>query len=212
MADMHDGLGDRLVGLLSIAESGSARLEELSEGIAAALYELRLAIDSVQPVEGDVGVVLGNVRHRMRSVFERAGVRFLWNVSALPRMDDLTPERILAIQRILLEVFSNALRHSGARTVAVSAMLVDGAVHITIADDGAGFDPDAAHGGNGLGNLRMRAAQAGGALVLESGVGNGTRVTLSLPLGRAEPPDRPAGGKKEDPYPVPGMSAEPSRA
>jgi len=211
MADMHDGLGSRLVSLLSVAQSGRARPEELSEGIAAALDELRLTVDSVQPVEGDVGVVLGNVRHRMRSVFERAGIRFLWNVSALPRMDDLTPERILAIQRIFLEVFSNALKHSGARSVAVSAARIPGAVRIVIADDGRGFDAVAVRAGNGLGNLQLRARQAGGTLVIESGAG-GTRVTLALPLAEAEPPDLPRTGEKEAQYPVPGISPEPSRA
>ena len=140
MADMHDGMGARLVALLSVAQSGKARHGEISEGIAAALDELRLTVDSVQPVEGDVGVVLGNVRHRMRSVFERAGVQLAWNVSELPRMDDLTPERILAIQRIVLETFSNAIRHAGARSVAVYTLRVPGAVRIVIEDDGRGFD------------------------------------------------------------------------
>lgn len=212
MADMHDGLGARLVSLLSVAQSGRARPEELSEGIAAALDELRLTIDSVQPVEGDVGVVLGNVRHRMRSVFERAGMRFLWNVSTLPRMDDLTPERILAIQRIFLEVFSNALKHSGARSVAVSAARVPGAVQIVIADDGRGFDSLAVRPGNGLANLRLRATQAGGTLIVESNAGKGTRVTLKLPLAEAEPPEPSGRSDEEAPYPIQGMSPEPSRA
>jgi signal transduction histidine kinase len=211
MADMHDGLGARLVSLLSIAQSGKARPDELREGISAALDELRLTVDSVQPVEGDVGVVLGNVRHRMRSVFERAGIKFLWNVSALPRMEDLTPERILAIQRIFLEVFSNAIRHSGARTVAVSAARVPGAVRIVIADDGCGFDTSWVHNGNGLANLRLRAAQAEGTLLVESELGKGTRVTLSLPL-PDQPPDAPGTGAKETGYPVPGISPEPSQA
>jgi signal transduction histidine kinase len=212
MVDMHDGLGSRLVSLLSVAQSGKARPEELSEGIATALDELRLTVDSVQPVEGDVGVVLGNVRHRMRSVFERAGIGFLWNVSALPRMDDLTPDRILAIQRIFLEVFSNALKHAGARTVAVSAARVPGAVQIVIADDGCGFEPGAGQTGNGLANLQLRARQAGGALSVESVVGKGTRVTLSLPLADAEPPDLPGTRQKKGDYPIPGISPAPSKA
>jgi signal transduction histidine kinase len=212
MADMHDGLGSRLVSLLSVAQSGRARVEELSDGIAAALDELRLTVDSVQPVEGDVGVVLGNVRHRMRSVFERAGIRFLWNVSALPRMDDLTPERILAIQRIFLEVFSNALKHSGARSVAVSAARVPSAVQIVIADDGRGFDSEAVRSGNGLGNLQLRARQAGGTLVVESDAGKGTRVTLSLPVDDAEPPDPDNPREQPADYPVLGIPPELSKA
>jgi len=212
MADMHDGLGSRLVSLLSIAQSGKARHGEISEGLAAALDELRLTIDSVQPVKGDVGVVLGNVRHRMRSVFERAGIKFLWNVSALPRMDNLTPERILAIQRIFLEVFSNALKHPGARTVAVSAVRLPGAVQIVIADDGRGFEEGSVCTGNGLANLKLRAAQAGGALALESGPGSGTRVTLTLPLADEQTPGLPGTGQKDPNYPVQGMSPDAASA
>jgi len=213
MADMHDGLGARLVSLLSVAQSGDAKHGEISEGIAAVLDELRLTIDSVQPVEGDVGVVLGNVRHRMRSVFERAGVQLVWNVSELPRMDDLTPERILAIQRIFLETFSNAIRHSGARTVSVFTMRVPGAVRIVIEDDGHGFDPAAERSGTGLGNLRLRAAQAGGTLSVESQAGKGTRVTLSLPVpGEPASAELPNSGQEGGDYPVRGISADATSA
>lgn len=213
MADMHDGLGARLVALLSVAQSGKARHGEISEGIAAALDELRLTVDSVQPVEGDVGVVLGNVRHRMRSVFERAGVQLVWNVSELPRMDDLTPERILAIQRIFLEAFSNAIRHAGARTVSVFTMRVPGAVRIVIEDDGRGFDAGMEQPGTGLHNLQLRAAQAGGTLQVESHAGKGTRVTLSLPLDGEEPPrPLPSTGQRGAPYPIHGISPAPKSA
>lgn len=192
MADMHDGLGARLVGLLSSAQSGRAHARELGEGIAAALDDLRLAVDSLEPVEGDVGVVLANVRHRMRPVLERAGVRLLWSVSELPRMDDLTPARILAIQRILLEVFTNAIKHAAASTVAVFTARVPGAVHIVIEDDGKGFVPGEPGAGHGLHNLELRAKQAGGSLTLESTPAKGTRVTLALPA-----------------YPVQGISTAP---
>lgn len=189
MADMHDGLGARLVSLLSVAQSGNAQHGEITEGLAAALDELRLTVDSVQPVEGDVGVVLGNVRHRMRSVFERSGIKLHWNVTELPRMEDLTPERILAIQRIFLEAFSNAIRHSGARNVSVFTMRMPGVVRIVMEDDGRGFDVAGTHAGLGLHNLQMRAHQAGGALQVESTTGKGTRVTLSLPLDGAPLPE-----------------------
>lgn len=209
MADMHDGLGARLVSLLSVAQSGKAEHGEITEGLAAALDELRLAIDSVQPVEGDVGVVLGNVRHRMRSVFERSGIRLNWYVSELPRMEDLTPERILAIQRIFLEAFSNAIRHSVARTVSVFTARVPGAIRIVIEDDGRGFDAGTAHAGTGLHNLQLRAVQAGGTLQVESKAGKGTRVTLSLPVGGDAPPEPlPNTGQTPENYPVIGIPAD----
>ena len=114
-------------------------------------------------------------------------------------MENLTPERILAVQRIFLEVLSNAIRHAQARTVSVFAMRVPGAVRIVIEDDGCGFDASATQAGTGLANLRTRASQAGGALEVESQHGKGTRVTLSLPF---EGEDRPAAGEAEAPLNV----------
>ncbi len=206
MADMHDGLGSRLVGLLSLAQSGRSDTKELGRGIAAALDELRLAIDALEPVEGDVGVVLGNVRHRMRSVLERAGVRFVWNVGELPPIDDLTPARILAIQRILLEVLTNAIKHAAASTLTVSTERSPGEVKIRIEDDGRGFDAGnvAAHG-RGLENLSLRATQAGGTISVESAAARGTRVTLALPVPGepGEPPARRAQGRLGAPAEIP---------
>jgi signal transduction histidine kinase len=181
MADMHDGLGARLVGLLSQVQSGRAEPRELEEGLAAALEDLRTNIDSLQPVEGDLGVVLGNVRHRMRSVFGNAGVELGWRVGELPRMDDLTPARNLAIQRILLELFTNVLKHSGARRVDVSTQAGAGKASIVIEDDGRGFDVGSRRNGRGLTNLEQRAREAGGTLLIESEPGRGTRATLALP-------------------------------
>jgi hypothetical protein len=181
MADMHDGLGARLVGLLSQVQSGRASSQQLEEGLTAALEELRTTIDSLQPVEGDLGVVLGNVRHRMRTVFDTAGVELGWRVGELPRMDDLTPARNLAIQRILLEVFTNVLKHSGARKVEVSTRAGAGKASIVIEDDGRGFVVGSPVNGHGLRNLQERAREAGGSLVIESAPGQGTRATLALP-------------------------------
>jgi hypothetical protein len=181
MADMHDGLGSRLVGLLSQVQSGKADSRQLEEGLTAALEELRTTIDSLQPVEGDLGVVLGNVRHRMRTVFDTAGVELGWRVGELPRMDNLTPARNLAIQRILLEVFTNVLKHSGARKVEVSTRAGSGKASIVIEDDGRGFVVGSPVNGHGLRNLQERAREAGGSLVIESAPGQGTRATLALP-------------------------------
>jgi signal transduction histidine kinase len=183
MADMHDGLGSRLVGLLSQVQSGRADPRQIEEGLTAALEELRTTIDSLQPVEGDLGVVLGNVRHRMRTVFDTAGVELGWRVGELPRMDDLTPARNLAIQRILLELFTNVLKHSGARKVEVSTRAGAGKASIVIEDDGRGFVVGSPVNGRGLRNLQERAHEAGGTLLIESTPGRGTRATLALPAG-----------------------------
>src|SRR4029077_16357929 len=119
MADMHDGLGSTLVGLLGAVQSGKPTPEEIEGRLLDALQELRLVVDALEPVDDDLGVVLGNVRHRMRSAIEHSGVKFNWQVGELPHVSYLTPHAILAVQRIILEALTNSLRHSQASTVTV---------------------------------------------------------------------------------------------
>jgi nitrate/nitrite-specific signal transduction histidine kinase len=57
-------------------------------------------------------------------------------------------------------------------------------VSVHVEDDGVGFDPAAARG-VGLAGLRDRAAQVGGAVDVASVPGEGTRVTVRVPGGKA---------------------------
>jgi len=182
MADMHDGLGSTLVGLLGSVQSGKPALEEVERRLLDALLELRLAVDALEPMDGDLGVVLGNVRHRMRAAIEDSGVKFHWQVGELPHVSYLTPQAILAVQRIILEALTNALRHSQALAVTVSAQAQDGWLRIQVADDGVGFKEPGASRGRGLDNLRRRAAELGGTLDIQSDHGAGASVILRLPL------------------------------
>ena len=92
------------------------------------------------------------------------------NVSASTRYDDLS-------------LFTNVLKHSGARKVDVFTHAGAGRASIVIEDDGRGFDVAARRNGRGLANLQERAREAGGTLVVESEPGRGTRATLALPAG-----------------------------
>ena len=182
MADMHDGLGSTLVGLLGAVQSGKPTPEEIERRLLDALQELRLVVDALEPMDGDLGVVLGNVRHRMRSAIEHSGVKFNWQVGELPHVSYLTPHAILAVQRIILEALTNSLRHSQASTVTVSAQADDAWLRIQVADDGIGFKELSSSRGRGLDNLRRRAAGLGGTLDIESSRGAGASVILRLPL------------------------------
>ena len=95
--------------------------------------------------------------------------------------------------RLLDEALTNAVKHAGARRIAVSIETLTDASglaygRVTVEDDGKGFalTPDggaAALGqkaARGLRNMRSRAARCGAELELNSGAG-GTRVRLTLP-------------------------------
>src|SRR5581483_11792384 len=134
MADMHDGLGSSLVGLLGLVQSRKPTLQDVERRLLDALQELRMSVDALEPVDGDLAAVLGNVRHRMRTAIEDSGVRLHWQVEDLPPMSNLTPRAILAVQRIIAEALANALRQAKALNVTVRARADRDCLRVEIVD------------------------------------------------------------------------------
>jgi signal transduction histidine kinase len=92
-----------------------------------------------------------------------------------------------AIYRICQEAIANSLRYSGALNLSIRAhALESGRVRVEIADDGCGFDVNAApanrvHGGLGMQTMCERASALGGKTTVDSAPGKGTRVVIDLP-------------------------------
>ena len=80
----------------------------------------------------------------------------------------------------------------------MSVIEQDGQVHVTVRDDGRGFDQTAATAGFGLAGMRERVELLGGQLELSSVIGEGTTVTATLPVAPApavgDPRDCTVGG------------------
>lgn len=100
--------------------------------------------------------------------------------------DDMLPlEEDLAIFlfRAAGELMTNAAKHAAATEVRVAVLLDGDDVLLSVEDDGKGFRPrESARHGFGLRNLRQRARQLGGRLVLEEREAGGTRVVLRVRL------------------------------
>lgn len=177
--DMHDGLGSQLVGMLSTVESGTFTRDELLDGLSEALQELRLTIDSLEPIGDDLASLLGQLRFRLDARLRKAGFEVIWDVGVLPTGVELTAHHVDHLQRLLYEVFSNVIKHSCAKHVWVQAHHdhETGTHLIVVRDDGRGFDMTLP-GGRGLRNLSYRAMQLGARLELFSQPGQGTQVSL----------------------------------
>ncbi|MEU0273561.1 sensor histidine kinase [Streptomyces sp. NPDC006307] len=101
------------------------------------------------------------------------------------------PDRVRsALLRIAQGALANVREHAGATSAALTLTYLDDQVVLDIADDGRGFDP-ARHAaprggrGHGLPAIRARAEQLGGTLTIESAPGEGTVLSVSIPLERS---------------------------
>lgn len=185
LADMHDGVGASLVGLLRHVQSGSADHASTERRVQEVLQEMRIAMDALQPRDGDLAAVLGALRYRLDDIIRSSGVHLAWEVDELPEVGELKPCTVFALQRIVLEAITNALKHSGAQLLRLSARACNGEVEVRIEDDGRGFDTSRYAAGLGLVNMRARAQRIGARLRILSHPGRGTSVRLSLPRVRA---------------------------
>ncbi|MES2413598.1 MAG: ATP-binding protein [Pseudomonadota bacterium] len=184
--DMHDGLGSSLVTALRVVESGKMSEAEVAQVLKSCIDDLKLTIDSMEPVEADLLLLLATLRYRLGPRLAAAGVKLHWDITDLPRLDWLDPRNALHILRTLQEAFTNILKHTSATEIRVSTGVENAGVTVTIADNGEGFEIDAAmkSGGKGLSNQVRRAQAMGGDVRWVSGT-QGTRLTLWLPETRA---------------------------
>jgi signal transduction histidine kinase len=184
MREIHDGIGSSLITALAVAE----RRQESPATIATlkrSITDLRIGVDSLEPIDGDIAMLLASLRHRMERELQAAGLAFAWKVESVPVMPWLDAVAALHVLRILQEAIGNIVAHAGATLIEVGCRRdsrggADG-VLITIADNGCGFDPASARGGRGVSNMHARAEALNAELVCKSGVGGGTTVSLWLP-------------------------------
>lgn len=188
MQDMHDGLGSSLISAIRSVEGGGMSDDKVSQILKSCLDDLKLTLDSLEPIEADLLLLLATLRYRLEPRLEGTGVSLRWEVEELPALEWLDPSSALHILRIVQESISNILRHTRATEIRVGTSMAGEGVQVTIVDNGQGFDVQRALGGmtasgRGLQNQRRRAQAIRGTVHWESKP-TGTRFVLWLPLQR----------------------------
>ena len=159
-------------------DDGLAAVGDLLE---RAMTELHDVIFALRPPDlDDIGVVAAVERHIAQ--VGRSGLSC--RLEVVGESPAFPPEVRLAIYRIVQEALHNALRHAGADEAVVRLETTDRLVRVTIADNGAGFDTDAAARPTALGllSMRERAGAIGASFAITSRPGDGTRVTVERPI------------------------------
>lgn len=184
MADMHDGLGSSLLSALVAVEQGQMSHERVVEVLRECVDDLRLVIDSLEPVGHDLVSLLATMRYRLGKRLQSGGLQLEWDVQDLPPLPWLGPPDALHVLRLMQEALNNVLKHARASRVKLVTRHHGQYVEIRIEDDGTGFDLQSVQQGRGLRSQIKRAQHLGGELRIDSVPGGGTRLSLHLPLDR----------------------------
>lgn len=182
--DMHDGIGSSLMSALRMVEGGKASTRDTAQVLKDCIDDLKLAIDSLHATDADLLALLAAVRFRLAPRLKAAGITLTWSVQDLPPLPWLDPQRALHVLRILQEVLTNVLKHSGADAIDVATAHEGEEVEVRVRDNGTAFVPDEAAApasGLGLANVRNRAQALGGRCRWSAWAGGG-EFSLRLPV------------------------------
>jgi len=191
--EIHDDFSQRLAVL-------SLELETVAEGIPDSLPETNRQMRELMESASELGADLHSLSHRLHSAtLERLGLaagvasfctefssqqglQVAFSHQDLPR--SVSPEIALCLFRIVQEALRNVQKHSGAAHAQVRIEKVDDSLHLSISDNGAGFDVEDSSRPQGLGlwSIRKRVRLVGGRYEICSKKHEGTRIDVWTPI------------------------------
>jgi len=191
--EIHDELGQVLTGIKMEVSWLQKRLKEpqliekadsMSKLIDSTVQTVRKIATGLRPeMLDDMGLVAA-VGWQAKEFQKRTGIRC--RVSLPPeRKFDL--EISTCVFRIFQEILTNVARHARATRVDVELVVNDERFWLEVIDNGVGIAEDELHGRKSLGLLGMqeRAMLFGGEVLLLGTPGQGTRVSVSIPIGKS---------------------------
>lgn len=187
--ELHDQVGQALsvlrVNLYNVAAVTPPKNQEAHRFLRTAAS---LADDSIKSIRNialllrpsmldDLGLVPA-LGWQAREMSRRTGIQV--DVVAKDVPEELPEEHKTCLYRIVQEALRNASRHSGAHKVRIAVQQERGNMVLTIRDDGNGFNTQVVRG-LGLLGMEERTRHLGGTLHIQSEIGAGTLLTISLP-------------------------------
>jgi two-component system sensor histidine kinase UhpB len=187
--DLHDEVNQSLTALLlrmqAVTEDAPPelreQLEETKRLANRAMGELLDLARQLRPTALDDHGLVAALQTHVKEYDRRgrASAHF-WADPALHELE-LGDDVQVVVYRVAQEALVNASRHSGANRIEVNLERSNGAVNLSVADNGSGFAFADEGKGLGLSGMRERALLVGGRLEVDSRPGTGTTVKLEVP-------------------------------
>lgn len=186
--DLHDDIGSALssINILSKVaqeEKGNTQnyLQRIGDQSARMMENMSDMVWSINPGNDSIEQVIVRMREFATELLEVQNIQFEFQES-VPSGTMVNSEKRRNLFLIFKETVNNAAKYSNASLLKVSLTVTGNRLCLVIADDGKGFDEVNVKAGNGLRNLRVRAAEISGILHIKSETGKGTHTELQFAL------------------------------
>ena len=189
--ELHDSVSQALYGIALGARTARTLLDRDPSRVAdpldyvlaqaaAGLAEMRALIFELRPEALEAEGLVAALEKQVESVRARHGLEVEATLPAEPNVPFAVKE---TLYRITQEALHNTVKHARARRVNLCLEVTPDGLVLRVTDDGRGFDPtDSFPGHLGLKTMRERASQVHGTLSMTSVPGQGTNISVCVPV------------------------------
>lgn len=187
--DLHDDIGSTLSSInimsqLALNENGNAsqHLKKIVTHSAQIMENMSDIVWSINPKNDLAEQMVFKMKEFAAEILEPAGINYSFRVQDSVEALKLDSEKRKNLFLIFKEAINNAAKYSHGTEVIINLSIQSGHLHLEVIDNGKGFDKDEPKNGNGLSNMKDRAAAITGVLQYSTEPGKGTKILLAVPI------------------------------
>jgi signal transduction histidine kinase/ligand-binding sensor domain-containing protein len=184
-SDLHDDLGSTLNSVkvhanLAMMDPGNATyLQRIKEGTQQAIVSTRDLIWVLDDKKDTVDHLISRVMQFAEPLCDAQGITLTKNISSDAWNFKLGKEEKRNLYMILKESINNSVKYANCRNILLEILIEGKRLHISVSDDGAGFNQETVTPGNGTTNIHSRAKDAGYQAMIRTAPGKGTTIQLT---------------------------------
>lgn len=190
--EIHDGPAQMLANVLIRSDivdktirqrgidAGMKEIKDMKENVRNALFEVRRIIYDLRPMALDDLGLIPTLRRYLTTVEEYHNTKIDFHIRG--KETRYSEKFETAVFRLIQEAVQNAVKHSGASLIKVYLEATGERLNILVEDNGIGFNKEEKKDKSfGLLGMRERIQMLEGELVINSEIGKGTKIKISLP-------------------------------
>lgn len=157
-------------------------IKEIRDNSLSLLEKMDDIVWSINPRNDTLESLLLRVHRFGAQLFEAKGIEYDIEIEPGVRHLRLNMERRQSLYLITKEAIINLVKYADAGKAHIRARAIRHTLEVQISDNGRGFDQTSIRPGNGIINMKSRAASMKAGLTIDSSPGHGTTVTLALKI------------------------------
>jgi len=191
--DLHDDIGSNLTSInilskLSLQEQTngdsqmSANMQKIKNRSAAIMDSMGDLVWTISPENDTVDQMVLRMNEFTTEILEPLDIGYTFRKEGDFSAIKLDIRQRKDLYLLFKEAVNNAAKYSRCRKLSIELRQEQSFLRLKIADDGNGFNEQQVRNGNGLRNMRARAANMGAGFSIDTAIGQGTRIEVEVPV------------------------------